>query len=172
MLNTINYKRSEVLSYLEGQCKRMDFCNVCFLVMHWHNQCVIVWLYDWLWLTEWSTHSLMTDRLIDWPLIDWAIKQTLCEYSGDHSRTNTQIIEPYELSWCQLFLSLEAPEVVITISSCVHWKEPSHKSHNALHNASFCNRNVHKCAHFCYKMLHCGTWDWCIVGFVQQVYIG
>ena len=22
-------------------------------------------------------------------------------------------------------------------------------------------------AHFCYKMLHCGTWDLCIVGFVQ-----
>ena len=26
-------------------------------------------------------------------------------------------------------------------------------------------------AHFCYKMLHCGIWDWCIVGFVQQVII-
>ena len=24
--------------------------------------------------------------------------------------------------------------------------------------------------HFCYKMVHCGTWDWCIMGFVQQVY--
>ena len=24
-------------------------------------------------------------------------------------------------------------------------------------------------AHFCYKMVHCGIWDWCIVGFVQQV---
>ena len=38
------------------------------------------------------------------------------------------------------------------------------------HNAPFCNRNVHTCAHFCYKMVHCGIWDWCIVGFVQQVY--
>ena len=25
-----------------------------------------------------------------------------------------------------------------------------------LHNAPFCNRNVHRCAHFCYKMVHCG----------------
>ena len=25
------------------------------------------------------------------------------------------------------------------------------------------------CSHFCYKMLHCGMWDWCIVEFVQQV---
>ena len=24
------------------------------------------------------------------------------------------------------------------------------------HNASFCNKNVHMCAHFCYKMVHCG----------------
>ena len=25
-------------------------------------------------------------------------------------------------------------------------------------------------AHFCFKMVHCGIWDWCILGFVQQVY--
>ena len=31
----------------------------------------------------------------------------------------------------------------------------SHKSHNA----PFCNRNVHMCAHFCYKMMHCGIFD-------------
>ena len=37
------------------------------------------------------------------------------------------------------------------------------------HNAPFCNRNVHACAHFCYKMVHCGIWNWCIVGFVQEV---
>ena len=38
------------------------------------------------------------------------------------------------------------------------------------HNATFCNRNVHTCAHFCYKMVHCGIWDWCIIRFVWQVY--
>ena len=38
------------------------------------------------------------------------------------------------------------------------------------HNTPFCNRNAHTCAHFCYKMVHCGIWDWCIVGCVQQVY--
>ena len=32
------------------------------------------------------------------------------------------------------------------------------------HNAPFCSRNVHTCAHFCYKMVHCGTWQWCIGG--------
>ena len=37
------------------------------------------------------------------------------------------------------------------------------------HNATFCNRNVHMWAHLCYKMVHCGIWDWCIVGFMQQV---
>ena len=38
------------------------------------------------------------------------------------------------------------------------------------HNAPFCNRNVHMCAHFCYKMMHCWVLDLCIMGFVQQVY--
>ena len=37
------------------------------------------------------------------------------------------------------------------------------------HNVSFCNRNVHICAHFCYKMIHCGIWNRCIVGFVHYV---
>ena len=38
------------------------------------------------------------------------------------------------------------------------------------HNAPFCNRNVHTCAHFCYKMMHCEIWGWRIVEFVQQGY--
>ena len=38
------------------------------------------------------------------------------------------------------------------------------------HNAPFCNRNVHLCAHFCYRMVHCGIFIYCIVGFVQQKY--
>ena len=33
------------------------------------------------------------------------------------------------------------------------------------HNTPFCKRNVHMCAHFCYEMLHCGIFVWCIVGF-------
>ena len=37
-------------------------------------------------------------------------------------------------------------------------------------NATFCNGNVHTCAHFGYKTVHCGMWDWCIVWFVKLVY--
>ena len=37
------------------------------------------------------------------------------------------------------------------------------------HNAPFCNRNVHMCAHFCYEMVHCGIFVWCIVGFVRWI---
>ena len=33
------------------------------------------------------------------------------------------------------------------------------------HNAPFCNRHVHRCAHFCCKLVHCGIWDWRIVGY-------
>ena len=38
------------------------------------------------------------------------------------------------------------------------------------HNAPFCSRNVHICAHFCYKIVHCGIFVWCIVGIVRWVY--
>ena len=36
------------------------------------------------------------------------------------------------------------------------------------HNASFCSRNVHPCAHFCYKMVFCGIWGWLVhCGFCE-----
>ena len=38
------------------------------------------------------------------------------------------------------------------------------------HIAPFCNRNVHMCAHFCYKMVQCGIFVWCTVGFVRWFY--
>ena len=39
------------------------------------------------------------------------------------------------------------------------------------HNAPFCNRNVHLCAHFYYKMVHCDIFVWYIVEFVSCVYL-
>ena len=33
-----------------------------------------------------------------------------------------------------------------------------------------CNGNVHPCAHLGYKMVHYGMLNWCVVGFMQQVY--
>ena len=38
------------------------------------------------------------------------------------------------------------------------------------HPMPFCNRNMHTCVHFCYKMVHCGIWGGHNVGFMQQVY--
>ena len=42
------------------------------------------------------------------------------------------------------------------------------------HNTPFCNRNIHMCGSFCYKIEHYGIYatglDWCIIGFIQQVY--
>ena len=37
------------------------------------------------------------------------------------------------------------------------------------HNAPFWNRNVHMCAYYCYKMVHCGIFVQCIVAFVRSV---
>ena len=38
------------------------------------------------------------------------------------------------------------------------------------HNVPFCNRNVLKCAHFYYKLVHCGISVKCIMGFVRLIY--
>ena len=52
--------------------------------------------------------------------------------------------------------------------------DPSHKSHNASDKYSTLHHFVAEmCTHLCIsvtKVVHCGVWDWCIVGFVQQVY--
>ena len=37
------------------------------------------------------------------------------------------------------------------------------------HNASFCDRNVHMCAQFCYRIAHCVIFVCCIVGLVRYV---
>ena len=37
-------------------------------------------------------------------------------------------------------------------------------------NVPFCYRNAHTCAYFCYKMVHRGIWNWCIVGLMRLVY--
>ena len=48
-----------------------------------------------------------------------------------------------------------------------------HKSHSSpvlyatMHH--FFNNNVHMCAHFNYKMVNCGIFVWCTVGFVGWV---
>ena len=44
--------------------------------------------------------------------------------------------------------------------------DPSYKCHKALDKYP----TMQTCTHFCNKMVHCRIWDWCIVGFVQQVY--
>ena len=37
------------------------------------------------------------------------------------------------------------------------------------HDAPVPYPTMHMCAHFCYKMVHCEIWDWCIVEFVNFV---
>ena len=37
-------------------------------------------------------------------------------------------------------------------------------------NESFCYRILHTCVPFCYEVMPRGIWEWCVVGFVQEVY--
>ena len=51
--------------------------------------------------------------------------------------------------------------------------DKSNKSHNASDKYPTMHHFVTEmctCAHFCYKIVHRGIWDCCIVGFPQQVY--
>ena len=58
---------------------------------------------------------------------------------------------------CTLISSLaQAP--CLSRKSVIHWPvaQIPQFSNPISHNAPFCNRNVHMCAHFCYKMVHYG----------------
>ena len=44
--------------------------------------------------------------------------------------------------------------------SCICRTDPTKCTSPISHNAPFCNRNVHICAYFCYKMVHCGIFVW------------
>ena len=45
-------------------------------------------------------------------------------------------------------------------SSCICRTNPTKCNSPISHNAPFCNRNVHICAYFCYKVVHCGIFVW------------
>ena len=79
------------------------------------------------------------------------------------------------LSWCPIFNSSHCNTfedwVPVDFSSTVPQAsiDPSHKSQNASVPHPTMQHFVTECAHFCYKMLHCGIFAWCIVGFVRWV---
>ena len=66
--------------------------------------------------------------------------------------------------WCYIGYCVILYRVIRRIP-CIHWQfanPTKHRSHipqctsPLSHNAQFCNNNVHMCAHFCYKIAHCG----------------
>ena len=97
----------------------------------------------------------------------WYNLQSVCSSFLEGGRT-----EKHSLSSCP-------PKNVLTNLVC-HKRVPVNRFISQIpecicvtsHNAPFCNRNVHICAHFCYEMVHCGIFVWCIVGFVRWVYSG
>ena len=53
------------------------------------------------------------------------------------------------------------PYLVINSLQPIDLFSTMHLSH--IPQRTFCNRNVHVCAHFCYKMMYCGTFVKCIM---------
>ena len=69
-------------------------------------------------------------------------------------------------------LKLHASHIRISTHTQCNWLVAQIPQRNSpiSHNVTFSNRNVHMCAHFCYKMVHSGTFVWCPVGYVRWVY--
>ena len=63
--------------------------------------------------------------------------------------------------------------IIISNNHCLSFNSPISQITQCIrqifHNAPFCNRNVHPCAHFCYKGVHCGILGWHIVSFVKVI---
>ena len=70
------------------------------------------------------------------------IDQRLAQVGGDQVR--------YHYRRVKKILNMPPAPRDTQIPQCIRWIS---------HNAPFCNRNVHTCAHFCYKMVHCGIWN-------------
>ena len=93
----------------------------------------------------------------------WLMRNTkTCEYDSNCNKMNitstiiATIVEFYnsKVNHCM---------------QCGHWPvaQISQCTSSVSHNAPFCYRNVHMCAHFCDKMAHCGIFVWCIVEIVR-----
>ena len=70
-------------------------------------------------------------------------------------------------------------ESVMKITKSACWCDINHisslVSNICMHNTPmvmcvWIYMNILLCAHFSYRMVHCGIWDWCIVGFLIWVY--
>ena len=69
-------------------------------------------------------------------------------------------------------LKLEGVIVATSSERLTHWAQTKRRPFSRPHFRTFLNenvRNLHTCAHFCCKMVHCGIFVWCIVGFVRCV---
>ena len=135
-------------------------------------------LQDWDHMHSNASHFLFNDQfasikfLFTWNIFildnssAWPVLQKV---SNSHDKENIKALHFFALSdW--LF-----PHTVIWKQSICDKHHQTHITNPTMHQAdipqcTICNRNVHTCAHFCYSMVHCGIWDWRIVGFVQQVY--
>ena len=98
-----------------------------------------------------------------------------CLHSGPvHYRTSQGICtrSVYVLFCCALVRY--ALPIPLKVEPLVFWHIPVSQIPQCIiqisYNAPFCNINVHTCAHFCYKIVHCGILAWCIVEFVRLVY--
>ena len=57
----------------------------------------------------------------------------------------------------------------LTVSRAIELSQISQRTRQISHNASFCNRNLHTCKRFWYRVVHCGIWGRCIVGFIRWI---
>ena len=99
-----------------------------------------------------------------WHIVDCVLRNKLqCNFLNEISQFLLKKMH-FKMSSAKWWPSCSEPNA---------WKQQTQHANPIIqisNNAPFCNRNVHAGVYFCYKMVHYGIWDWCIVEFVQQVY--
>ena len=120
----------------------------------------------------WDKHETYPSFLGIKFLLYWygCYKSMFCIVKSMYNLHDSHIYLWMNLSFlCRLSRSGDAGNLVI-IGSCI---DLLHKSHNAPIPYPIMHHFVTEmcmCAHFCYKMVHCGIFDVCIVGFMRWVY--
>ena len=163
--------QSELLIYPKQKKGQQNLCAYFMFVwsLDIHKHVYVSWF---VWWTKWYPPPPNPQRILP-----------------NHSLSNTVIMKTYGLLPDQAWIWLDFPDfkhdyrkevylsdvccqppvswpVIFTVTANTSISQMLQCIRQIIHNAPLCNRNVHMCAHSCFKVVFCGLWDWCIMGFV------
>ena len=132
-----------------------------------HSECIYkgtfsYWLCSGAFLLDNKRYGITQDAIIS-IYFKYCLYCHICIYDRN-SNTCLRYVFGNLFAFCNIYLCICNP-LYYTRWTSSETIDPSYKSHNA----PLGKRNVQTYAYFCYQMVRCGIWDWCIVGCEQQV---